>query len=109
MFRGIGRGIRIRTLNDGVRVRSVTVTLYLCVELLPACGTANTAECFIIISHYKILSIGKAKKYYLMFVGKNGGGALYSVNSGADYSAGIARTFSAGVNSAYIALQKFIS
>ena len=24
-----GRGIRIRTLNDGVRVRSVTVTLYL--------------------------------------------------------------------------------
>lgn len=26
-----GRGIRIRTLNDGVRVRSVTVTLYLCV------------------------------------------------------------------------------
>ncbi len=25
----IGRGIRIRTLNDGVRVRSVTVTLYL--------------------------------------------------------------------------------
>ena len=29
MFRGNGRGIRIRTLNDGVRVRSVTVTLYL--------------------------------------------------------------------------------
>ncbi len=26
---GYGRGIRIRTLNDGVRVRSVTVTLYL--------------------------------------------------------------------------------
>lgn len=25
----LGRGIRIRTLNDGVRVRSVTVTLYL--------------------------------------------------------------------------------
>ena len=28
-----GRGIRIRTLNDGVRVRSVTVTLYLYVFL----------------------------------------------------------------------------
>ena len=34
MFRGIGRVIRIRTLNDGVRVRSVTVTLYLYVQLL---------------------------------------------------------------------------
>ena len=33
MFRGIGRGIRIRTLNDGVRVRSVTVTLYLYIQL----------------------------------------------------------------------------
>ena len=32
MFRGIGRGIRIRTLNDGVRVRSVTVTLYLYIK-----------------------------------------------------------------------------
>ena len=28
-----GRGIRIRTLNDGVRVRSVTVTLYLYIKL----------------------------------------------------------------------------
>ena len=33
MFRGNGRGIRIRTLNDGVRVRSVTVTLYLYIQL----------------------------------------------------------------------------
>ena len=28
-----GRGIRIRTLNDGVRVRSVTVTLYLYINI----------------------------------------------------------------------------
>lgn len=31
-FLFIGRGIRIRTLNDGVRVRSVTVTLYLYIQ-----------------------------------------------------------------------------
>lgn len=29
-----GRGIRIRTLNNGVRVRCVTVTLYLCIDVL---------------------------------------------------------------------------
>ena len=40
MFRGIGRGIRIRTLNDGVRVRSVTVTLYL---YIIQSGVTNTA------------------------------------------------------------------
>ena len=37
-FQACGRGIRIRTLNDGVRVRSVTVTLYL--YILPYFRTA---------------------------------------------------------------------
>lgn len=35
-----GRGIRIRTLNNGVRVRSVTVTLYL---YIIQSGVTNTA------------------------------------------------------------------
>ena len=32
-FQPLGRGIRIRTLNNGVRVRCVTVTLYLYIIL----------------------------------------------------------------------------
>ena len=57
MFRGIGRGIRIRTLNDGVRVRSVTVTLYLYVLCLRI-----YRFCYVIITHIFNLAIVFLKK-----------------------------------------------
>lgn len=44
-----GRGIRIRTLNDGVRVRCVTVTLYLYIMIC-------TINAFTIITYKNNLS-----------------------------------------------------
>ena len=57
----VGRGIRIRTLNDGVRVRSVTVTLYLYVF----CKRYYTIS----LGNYQVKNVKKV--IFLIFVKKD--------------------------------------